>query len=102
MAEALVNPLRIHADAMRELDAAIGWYNQRQFGLGLALHTAAQSILDRIAENPLGGMSSGRHQYRYWRTPRFPYAIYFRASDAEVVVLAIHGRQHQSRWQERS
>lgn len=103
MAEALVNPLRIHADAMRELDAAIGWYNQRQFGLGLALHTAAQSILDRIAENPLGGMSSGRHQYRYWRTPRFPYAIYWvELHDTTWVIAIAHTRQRPDYWKHRS
>jgi len=33
---------------------------------------------------------------------RFPYAIYFRVAEDEVVVLAIHGRQHPSGWQTRS
>jgi hypothetical protein len=33
---------------------------------------------------------------------RFPYAIYFRAAGEEIVVLALHGRQHQSHWRSRS
>jgi plasmid stabilization system protein ParE len=33
---------------------------------------------------------------------RFPYAIYFRATPNEIVVLAvIHGRRHPRRWQSR-
>jgi hypothetical protein len=33
---------------------------------------------------------------------RFPHAVYFRPSVDQIVVLAVHGRQHPSRWQERS
>jgi hypothetical protein len=33
---------------------------------------------------------------------RFPYAVYFRVDAEDVVVLAVHGRQHPSHWQQRS
>jgi len=32
----------------------------------------------------------------------FPYAIYFRSDDVNVVVLAVHGRQDPARWRARS
>jgi hypothetical protein len=33
---------------------------------------------------------------------RFPYAISFRLTDEDIVVLAVHGRQDPARWQSRS
>jgi hypothetical protein len=43
--EALVKQLRFHEEAAAELDAAIGWYNARRDGLGLALHGDVQAAL---------------------------------------------------------
>ena len=33
---------------------------------------------------------------------RFPYAVYFREQGAEILVIALHGRQDPDRWQQRS
>jgi len=33
---------------------------------------------------------------------RFPYAVYFREQGAEILVIALHGRQDPDRWQRRS
>jgi plasmid stabilization system protein ParE len=33
---------------------------------------------------------------------RFPYAIYFRILDDDIVILAVHGRQDPQRWKSRS
>jgi len=30
---------------------------------------------------------------------RFPYAVYFREQGAEILVIALHGRQDPDRWQ---
>ena len=103
MAEALVKRLRIHADAVLEFDAAIAWYNERQAGLGLALHAAVQTILDRIAATPHSGLSSDRHEYRFWKTPRFPYAVYWLEQDGTLWVIAIaHTRQIPDYWKHRT
>jgi hypothetical protein len=32
---------------------------------------------------------------------RFSYAVYFRTHQAEIIVPAVHGRQHPRRWQVR-
>jgi toxin ParE1/3/4 len=32
---------------------------------------------------------------------RFPYAVYFREQGAEILVIALHGRQDPRRWQQR-
>lgn len=98
-----MKPLRIHADAAVELDVAIEWYNQRQSGLGLALHAAVQSILDRIAERAHSGLTSDRPDYRFWKTHRFPYAVYWlELNDAVWVIAVAHTRQRPDYWKHRS
>ena len=61
---------------------------------GLAVH----ELIARIAANPLA-FQRAHGDTRRGVLARFPYAIYFRAAGEEIVVLALHGRQHQSRWQ---
>jgi hypothetical protein len=53
--------------------------------------------IERIADNPT--------QFRLVRSDtrraivnRFPYAVYFRLDGNDIVVLAVHGRQHPRRW----
>jgi plasmid stabilization system protein ParE len=58
-------------------------------------------LVARIADNPLA-FPRVHHETRRAVLSRFPYAVYFRAADEAVVVLAIHGRQHPSRWRRRS
>ncbi|SBO43312.1 hypothetical protein [Cyanobium sp. NIES-981] len=33
---------------------------------------------------------------------RFPYAVYYREQGAEILVIALHGRQDPHRWQQRT
>jgi plasmid stabilization system protein ParE len=74
------------------------WYESKRFGLfGQELNRT----VERIAVGPfLFPRVYG--ETRRAVLSRFPYAVYFRATDAAVVVLAIHGRQHPSRWQRRA
>ena len=81
--------------------AVRAWYESRRAGVGREFGQAVEALISRIVENPF--LFKRVHvETRRAVLPRFPYAIYFRASDDEVVVLAIHGRQHQSQWQDRS
>ena len=77
------------------------WYESRRVGLGREFGEAADALVARMAANPqLFPHVHG--ETRRAVLSRFPYALYFRASDDEIVVLAIHGRQDPSRWQRRS
>jgi plasmid stabilization system protein ParE len=77
------------------------WYEARRAGLGREFGKALDSLLTRIADNPL--LYQRVHgDTRRAVLSRFPYAVYFRSTEKLVVVLAIHGRQHESRWQKRS
>jgi plasmid stabilization system protein ParE len=77
------------------------WYESRRPGLGKEFGQAVDALIARIVANPF------LFQRAHLETRRavlsgFPYAIYFRPTDDEIVVLAVHGRQDPSRWQTRS
>jgi len=77
------------------------WYESRRLGLGREFSDELNGAVERIAAGPL--LFPRVHgETRRAVLSRFPYAVYFRVADAAVVVLAIHGRQHPSRWQRRA
>lgn len=77
------------------------WYEGRREGLGQEFGAAVDDVVDRIAANPLA-FPTVRGESRRATLRRFPYAIYFRMLDDDIVVLAVHGRQHERRWRSRS
>jgi plasmid stabilization system protein ParE len=81
--------------------AVRAWYESRQVGLGREFGQAVDAVVTRILENPFL-FQRVQQETRRAVLSRFPYAIYFRATDRQIVVLAVHGRQHESRWQRRS
>lgn len=76
------------------------WYEARRAGLGREFGEAVDGLVARVAANPLAFERVHQETRRAVLT-RFPYAIYFRVSGDDIVVQAVHGRQHPSRWQRR-
>ena len=76
------------------------WYESRRAGLGREFGQALDTLVERIASNPVA-FPRAHLETRRAVFSRFPYAIYFRVEDDVVVVLAVHGRQHPTRWQRR-
>ena len=93
-------PVRFRPEADSEAVATREWYEQRQKGLGDSFTTDLTRLIERIGENPLQ-FRRVRGEIRRAVLNRFPYAVYFQIHDVEVVVLAVHGRQHPGRWQSR-
>jgi plasmid stabilization system protein ParE len=77
------------------------WYEGRQAGLGAEFRAALDETIERIADGPMQ-FRVVRGETRRAILSRFPYAVYFRAAGDDVVVLAVHGRQHPRRWQYRA
>ena len=77
------------------------WYESRRSGLGQEFGQELDATIERIAAGPFV-FPRAHGETRRAVFSRFPYAVYFRVAEATVVVLAIHGRQHPSRWQQRS
>jgi plasmid stabilization system protein ParE len=72
---------------------AVEWYEMRQPGLGDRFSIAISAAIERILYNP-EVFSTTRFRMsgsvvRRLVVTRFPFVIYFYATDAEVVVVAI-------------
>ena len=77
------------------------WYESRRPGLGQEFGQALDVLIARLAASPLA-FPRVHNETRRAVLSRFPYAVYFRLAEEVVVALAIHGRQHPSRWKRRS
>lgn len=77
------------------------WYEARRAGLGREFARDLDRAIDMIADNPAAFARIHGHGRRSI-LKRFPYAIYFRALRADVLILAVvHGRRHPRRWKSR-
>ena len=88
-------------EAEDELLEAREWYEARRPGLGKEFAQAVDDMVSRIIEHPLAYQRAYKETRRAVLS-RFPYAVYYRLAGADIVVQAVHGRQHPSRWQSRS
>lgn len=77
------------------------WYESRRAGLGAEFRAALDETISRIVGNPLI-YRRVRGETRRAILDRFPYAVYFRIVKNDILVLAVHGRQHPRRWQSRA
>jgi plasmid stabilization system protein ParE len=87
--------------AYQEVVSARRWYEEQRPQLGLQFVSAIEEAVERISSNPLA-FPTVHGETRRAVVRRFPYGIYFRTLDEEVVVTAVtHGRRHPRRWQSR-
>lgn len=77
------------------------WYESRSTGLGNRFAAAVDAVIDRIVANPLA-CQRVHGETRRAVLRKVPYAVYFRSDGAQIVVLAVHGRQDPARWQTRA
>ena len=77
------------------------WYEARRAGLGDEFGAEVDAAVARIVDGPLA-FPRVRGETRRAVLSRFPYALYFRMTDDNIVVLAVHGRQDPSRWHRRA
>jgi plasmid stabilization system protein ParE len=88
--------------ADQEVQSARQWYDDQRPGLGVQFADAIDEAVERIASNPLA-FPAVYGETRRAVVRRFPYGIYFRVLQDEIIVTAvIHGRRHPRRWQSRN
>jgi plasmid stabilization system protein ParE len=93
--------LTFRPQARTELLEVRRWYEHQRPGLGAEFAHEADREFDLLLSTPEAFQRVYR-DIRRIRLHRFPYAIYFRVLDEEVVVVAVmHGRRHPRRWQSR-
>ncbi|MGD9561050.1 MAG: type II toxin-antitoxin system RelE/ParE family toxin [Pyrinomonadaceae bacterium] len=91
----------IHPEAEAEFEAAAGFYNEREEGLGDDLYEEVFATIDRIIRDP-NAWPQYSHRARRCLCNRFPYSVIYRYSKDAVTIYAI---AHQSRkpgyWKDR-
>lgn len=94
-------PVRFQPEALEELLETQRWYGMREPALANDFAQNVAAAVERIRHSPQSfALIHGR--IRRPVLSRFPYAVYFREQGAEILVIALHGRQDPDRWRQRS
>ena len=88
-------------EAEAEVLDARSWYERERVGLGVIFAVAVEATFTAILQNPLA-YPRVKGDTRRALVRRFPYAVYFRPVDDEIIVLAVmHGRRSRRQWRSR-
>ena len=92
----------IRPEAETDIEEAALWYEKQRQGLGQEFLDEILSLCETIAENPAMYPVVHRRTRRAL-IRRFPFGVYFRIDDEQVVVVAvIHGSRHPRSWRQRT
>ena len=97
----MAKPVVLTPEAEVDSDQAYFWYESRRIGLGREFLTAVDACIQSIHRNPklYQVLYKG---YRRAVIRRFPYAILYEETEAEIVVYAVFDcRQAPAKWRER-
>jgi toxin ParE1/3/4 len=86
--------VRFTLRAAAELDELLTYIDEQSPHGARAVKTRIQVMLDLVAHYPDAGRPAGRRGLRRVAAHPFPYLIFYRASDSEIV---IHGFRHAAR-----
>ena len=93
--------VRLHPEAIGDAVSAISWYRERSENAAKAFVAELLLALEHIASNPI---LSPRHRNGTRRLvlQRYPYSIVYRATGAEVEIVAVaHSRRSVEFWKRR-
>lgn len=93
--------LIIRAEARRDIEEAVLWYESERQGLGSSFLDDLNQLLERIANTPEQFPEIDK-RLRRGLMRRFPYALYFCSSPARVDILAaLHLKRRSGLWKDR-
>jgi plasmid stabilization system protein ParE len=94
--------VRVRPEAAEDVKDAFAWYESQRPGLGDDFLDSVRDCFSAIALQPTRYPILHR-QVRRALLRRFPYCVFFRDFEIEIVVLAcLHARRHPVRWRARS
>ena len=86
------------AEAERDLDEAVEWYDSRQYGVGRRLARAFRDCSRSIADYP-ESFAIVHGDFRLAMLKFFPYGVYFRTTpEATYIHRVIHQARHPDTW----
>jgi plasmid stabilization system protein ParE len=91
----------IRPEAERDIVDAVDWYEDQQSGLGNRFRRSLDQVLGQIELMP--EMHRVVHKdVRRALTKPFPFAVYYRVWEGEVIVWAVlHSRRDSDHWKTR-
>ncbi len=93
---------RLLAEAENELQAAAEFYEGEEEGLGRAFLQEIRRAFDFVRAHSLASRIE-RGEVRVRSVARFPYRLYYRASEEEILVVAVgHRRRKPGFWESRA
>ena len=97
--------MRLHAVwhelAVEEFLSATKWYEDHRHGLGTEFEVACRAAIALIEQHPLS-FPVVHGEIRRVVLRRFPYTIFYRAREDELLIVAImHERRDPRRWRSR-
>ncbi|HYD20344.1 MAG TPA: type II toxin-antitoxin system RelE/ParE family toxin [Flavipsychrobacter sp.] len=81
-------PIKITPAAFRDIQQGIEYYTEKSNKPGQKFLSTVDATVDKIAEYPLAA-SFAYNQVRYKLVKGFPYVIFYRSTDTEVIILRI-------------
>ncbi len=93
--------VRFLPEAVQDLLETQRWYSRLEPALARDFAEGVAAAVERIRRDPRS-FPLIHGQIRRLVLRRFPYAIFFREQGAEILVIALHGRQDPRRWQQRT
>jgi plasmid stabilization system protein ParE len=97
-----VKPPIFRSAAAADVEDVYRWYEAQRPGLGDEFLTAVSTVLESLVAYPERFPVVYRETRRV-NLRRFPYGLFYRIIDDEIIVVAcMHGRREPRRWQSRS
>lgn len=85
--------VRIRPEAQREIVSSARWYESREPELGVEFWDSLDRVVEAIREDP-ERFPTVYKEFRRALLRRFPYSVFFRTRQGEIVVAAV---LHQKR-----
>ena len=96
-----MKPVEFHPEATAELDAAVGYYEQRVPGLGIDLRKDVELAAQKIQSAPLHWMPYSKRTRRFL-IRHFSYLVIFlELADKILIVAVAHGKRRPGYWHHR-
>jgi plasmid stabilization system protein ParE len=93
--------VRLHPKARAELRVARNWYYERSPLSATAFAHAVDKAVSRIRKAP-NSFPLADHDTRKFVLQRFPFNIFYRPSEAEIVIVAAaHQKRRPGYWSDR-
>lgn len=94
--------VKFHPEAIVDLREAVRWYDVHNPTAADRFTTAIERVIEEIGNHPRRWpLIDDRHRIR--PIVGFPYAIFYRASQSRIVVVAVsHSRRDHAFWRSRS